>query len=182
MSRERDEDRPRGRAALSPERGKVGDLRGARRRRRAHRGAGRRDASPPRAGSRPLRGAVRGGASPAGEGPGSSAARAGGMSTRAPVMGEGFGPPLDQTGGDAPETLPDAPETLPATGGGRDEVAVLAVLAAGPASGRELAARLHRRWSEVSRALRALEVGGRIVRSQRTGRGCRWSVARSGRE
>ncbi len=53
---------------------------------------------------------------------------------------------------------------------------ILGALAEGPSSGRALARRLGRRWSDVSRTLRDLEANGQVERSSRAGCTARWAL------
>jgi len=73
-------------------------------------------------------------------------------------------------------TLPEASETIPVGGSSRPDVAILAILASGPVSGRALAGRLHLRSATVSRLLRDLEREGCVARTRKTGRGARWAL------
>jgi hypothetical protein len=87
----------------------------------------------------------------------------------------------EEPAADAPETLPDAKATFPKDGSSSAHDAILAVLASGPSSSRDLATQLHWRSGTILAALHGLEQAGRVVRSQRTGRGARWVLGPHGR-
>lgn len=74
---------------------------------------------------------------------------------------------------DAPESLPGPYESLPVVG------RILALLAAGPGSGRAIARGLGIRWSTAFAALRQLQAAGAVVREGR-GRAARYRVAAEG--
>jgi predicted Rossmann fold nucleotide-binding protein DprA/Smf involved in DNA uptake len=70
---------------------------------------------------------------------------------------------------------------FPREGRNADEDRILAILAEGPSHCHALASQLRRRAATVLTALHGLEQAGEVIRSQKTGRGTRWTLGPHGR-